>query len=249
MSLNIKNLYKKFDGNTVLKDISFQVNQGEVVTVIGPSGAGKTTLLRCINHLEQCDGGTIEIGSEYLCKDSEVGAVYCSKGEMVSLRQKIGYVFQNFHLFPHMSVMENIVEAPIQVNGMKKDAAEKKAMDLLVQLDLGEKAWMYPYQLSGGQQQRVAIARACALDPVVMCFDEPTSALDPEMRAGIVNIIQGLARQKMAILIITHDMVFAKAVSHRILFLENGRLMAEGKREHQFKDLENERILHYVNVE
>ncbi len=249
MSLKIRNLYKKFDGNTVLEDVSLQVNQGEIVTIIGPSGAGKTTLLRCINHLEQCDGGTIEIGSQYLCKDSKAGAVYCSKGELAAIRKKIGYVFQSFHLFPHLSVLENLMAALIQVNGMKRETAEKKAMDLLVQLDLGEKARMYPYQLSGGQQQRVAIARACALEPMVMCFDEPTSALDPEMRGGIVNIIQGLATQKMAILIITHDMVFAKAVSHRIIFLENGRLMAEGKREHQFKDLDNERLLHYVNVE
>ena len=247
MSLKVEGLYKSFGGNIVLNNIAFKVNKGEIVTVIGPSGAGKTTLLRCINGLEKCDNGTIEIDGSYLCRSDGKSATYCNKQEMVNIRKSVGYVFQNFNLFPHMTVLDNITEAPIQVNHMKKEDAKKKAKELLAKLDLGEKVSSYPFQLSGGQQQRVAIARACALDPTVMCFDEPTSALDPEMREGISDIIEGLAEQNMAILIITHDMAFAKRVSHRMIFIENGSLIAEGKKENQFKDLDNERIMSYIN--
>jgi polar amino acid transport system ATP-binding protein len=247
MSLKVKGLYKNFDGNVVLNDVSFEIDRGEIVTVIGPSGAGKTTLLRCINGLEKCDNGTIEIDGSYLCNDSEEGALYCNKQDMITIRKKVGYVFQNFNLFPHMTVLENIMEAPIQVRKMNKKEAKEKAMDLLDKLGLSEKATAYPFQLSGGQQQRVAIARACALDPTIMCFDEPTSALDPEMREGIASIIEGLAIENMAILIITHDMAFAKRVSNRMIFIENGKLIADGKKENLFKDLDNERIMNYIN--
>jgi len=222
MSLKVEGLYKSFDGNVVLNNVAFEINRGKIVTVIGPSGAGKTTLLRCINGLERCDKGNIEIDGNYLCRDNNGSAVYCSKQDLLTIRKKVGYVFQNFNLFPHMSVLENIVEAPVQAKNMKKEEARKKAMILLEQLGLAEKAAAYPFQLSGGQQQRVAIARACALDPTVMCFDEPTSALDPEMREGIAKIIEGLANQNMAILIITHDMAFAKRVSDTMIFIENG---------------------------
>ena len=247
MSLKVKGLYKNFGGNIVLNDISFTINKGEIVTVIGPSGAGKTTLLRCINGLEKCDNGTIEIDGIYLCNDDKEGAVYCNKQDMVTIRKKVGYVFQNFNLFPHMTVLDNIIEAPVQVKKLSKKEAKDKAMDLLDKLGLSEKASSYPFQLSGGQQQRVAIARACALEPTVMCFDEPTSALDPEMRDEIISIIESLAKQNMAILIITHDMAFAKRVSHRMIFIENGKLIADGKRENGFKDLDNERIMNYIN--
>jgi len=247
MSLKVEGLYKNFDGNVVLNNISFEIDRGEIVTVIGPSGAGKTTLLRCINGLERCDNGTIEIDENYLCNNNEESTIYCSKQDMVTIRKKVGYVFQNFNLFPHMTVIDNIMEAPIQVNKMNKKEAKEKTMKILDKLGLSEKASAYPFQLSGGQQQRVAIARACALDPTVMCFDEPTSALDPEMREGIANIIEGLAEQNMAILIITHDMAFAKRVSNRMIFIENGELIAEGKRENQFEDLDNKRIIEYIN--
>lgn len=247
MSLKVEGLYKSFNGNNVLNNISFEVKKGEIVTVIGPSGAGKTTLLRCINGLEKCDNGTIKIDDNYLCKDSSEKAIYCSTQDMVTIRKNVGFVFQNFNLFPHMSVLENIIEAPMQVKKMDKKEAKDKALSLLDKLGLSDKASSYPFQLSGGQKQRVAIARACALDPVVMCFDEPTSALDPEMREGIANIIEGLAGENMAILIITHDMAFAKRVSHRMMFIENGKIAAEGKRENQFEDLDNERIMNYIN--
>lgn len=247
MSLKVKGLRKSFNGNAILKDISLEVNRGEIVTVIGPSGAGKTTLLRCINGLEKAEGGFIEIHGQFLCRDNGTGSQYCNKNDLGAIRKNIGYVFQNFNLFPHMTVMENIIEAPVQVNGMSKKEAQDKAMSLLEKLGLGEKASAYPFQLSGGQKQRVAIARACALDPILMCFDEPTSALDPEMREGIATIIEDLAKENMAILIITHDMTFAKQVSDRVLFMENGQIIAEGRKENKFEDIDNERVKSYMN--
>ncbi len=247
MSLKVEGLYKEFDGNTVLDNISFQINKGEIVTVIGPSGAGKTTLLRCINGLEKAERGSIEIDGHFLCKSNEKDVQYCSKDEMKTIRKKVGLVFQNFNLFPHMNVIENITEAPRSVLKVDKKSAEEKAKTLLKKLGLEEKALTYPHQLSGGQKQRIAIARACALDPSLMCFDEPTSALDPEMRDGIANIIDDLAKENMAILIITHDMAFAKRVSHRMLFIENGRFIAEGRKENNFKDINDERVLKYIN--
>lgn len=247
MVLEIEGLYKSFGSNVVLKDVSFQIDKGEIVTVIGPSGAGKTTLLRCINGLEKSDSGTIKIDGHFVCSDKKEDKQHCSKKELWAVRKKVGYVFQNFNLFPHMSVMENIIEAPIYVLKMDEEKAEEKAKDLLESLDLGDKVFAYPFQLSGGQQQRVAIARACALDPILMCFDEPTSALDPEMREGIANIIENLAKEDMAILVITHDMAFAKRVSHRLLFMEDGVLTAEGYRYNDFKDMDSERIMNYIN--
>lgn len=247
MTLEIEGLYKSFGNNLVLNDVSFQIDRGEIVTVIGPSGAGKTTLLRCINGLEKSDRGSIRIDGYLVCGDKKDNAQRCSKKELRAVRKKVGYVFQNFNLFPHMSVMENIVEAPIYVAKMDKDEAAEKAKGLLERLGLSEKVFAYPFQLSGGQQQRVAIARACALDPILMCFDEPTSALDPEMRGGIANIIEGLAKDDMAILVITHDMAFARRVSHRLLFMEDGILTAEGYKHNNFEDMDNERIMNYIN--
>ncbi len=247
MALEVEGLYKSFGDNAVLNDVSFQINRGEIVTVIGPSGAGKTTLLRCINGLEKSDKGTIKIDSHYVAGDKKEGRQRYSKKELAEVRKKVGYVFQNFNLFPHMTVMENITEAPIQVAKVDKLKAEAKAKNLLESLELGDKFTSYPFQLSGGQQQRVAIARACALDPILMCFDEPTSALDPEMREGIANIIEGLADDNMAILIITHDMAFAKRVSQRLLFMEEGSIIAQGYKRKEFKDMDSERIMNYIN--
>lgn len=247
MTLKVEGLYKSFNEKIILDNISLQINRGEIVTVIGPSGAGKTTLLRCINGLEKCDSGTIKIDGYFLCNNNEGSTVYCNKQDMRTIRKKLGYVFQSFNLFPHLNVIDNIIEAPINVSKMNKKTAKEKARILLSKLGLEEKAYVYPFQLSGGQKQRVAIARACALDPEVMCFDEPTSALDPEMREGIASIIEGLAKENMAILIITHDMLFAKRVSHRMLFMENGKLIAEGKKENNFQDVNNERVINYIN--
>lgn len=247
MVLEIEGLYKSFDGEIVLNDVSFQMDKGEIVAVIGPSGAGKTTLLRCINGLEKSDRGLIKIDGYSVCNDKKDNAQRCSKKELKEIRKRVGYVFQNFNLFPHMSVMENIIEAPIYVAKMDKKEAEKKAKGLLERLGLSEKVFAYPFQLSGGQQQRVAIARACALDPILMCFDEPTSALDPEMRGGIGNIIEGLAEDNMAILVITHDMSFAKRIAHRMLFMEDGFLTEVGKKENGFEDMDSKRIMSYIN--
>ncbi len=247
MSLKVEGLYKSFDGNTVLNNINFKVNKGEIVTIIGPSGAGKTTLLRAVNGLEDADKGSIEIDGDFLCKNNVEGIEYCSKKQNKSIRKKVGIVFQSFNLFPHMNVMENIIEAPRSVLKMNKKAAAEKAEALLYDLGLETKASAYPFQLSGGQKQRVAIARSCALDPKLICFDEPTSALDPEMREGIANIIDDLAEKNMAILIITHDMAFAKRVSHRVLFIENGKLIDEGKKDNNFSDISSKRVLNYIN--
>lgn len=247
MSLKVEGLYKSFDGNTVLNNINFKVDKGEIVTIIGPSGAGKTTLLRAVNGLEEVDKGSIEIDGDFLCKNTGEGIEYCSKKQNKSIRKKVGIVFQNFNLFPHMNVMENIIEAPRSVLKMNKKTALEKAEVLLNDLGLDQKASAYPFQLSGGQKQRVAIARSCALDPRLICFDEPTSALDPEMREGIANIIDDLAEKNMAILIITHDMAFAKRVSHRVLFIENGKLIDEGRKDNNFSDISSKRVLNYIN--
>lgn len=247
MSLKVSNLSKKFKNNAVLSGISFEVNKGQVVSVIGPSGAGKTTLIRCINGLEKADGGNIQIGKHLLCSDDGNGIKYSGKAELAEIRKEVGYVFQNFNLFPHMTVLQNVMEAPVQVANINKEEAEKGAVALLDRLGILEKAQAYPFELSGGQKQRVAIARACALNPVLMCFDEPTSALDPESQGDIALIIEGLARQGMAILIITHDMTFAKRVSDRIIFLDEGAIKGEGTKVNTFKDIDNERIMQYIN--
>ena len=176
MVLSVQGLYKSFKGKPVLEDVSFELGKGEILAIIGRSGAGKTTILRCVNNLVKCDRGTIQVDGMYLCKDDGEKSNYARQADMLKIRKKLGLVFQNFNLFPHMSVLENIVEAPINVFGTQKDA-EQKAMQLLEMLELEDKVSSYPFELSGGQKQRVAIARACALNPMVMCLDEPTSAL------------------------------------------------------------------------
>ncbi|PGS46768.1 amino acid ABC transporter ATP-binding protein [Bacillus sp. AFS041924] len=212
--LKVNNLIKQFNKQTVLNEVSFEVNKGEIVTLLGPSGAGKTTILRCINGLESFDGGSIEID----------GQIIKSKKDLLNVRKTVGLVFQNYNLFPHKTVIENIIEAPILALGMNKEEASKRAMNLLDQVGLSDKANSYPYELSGGQQQRVAIARACALQPKILCFDEPTSALDPELTNGIAEIMKSLAKGGMSILVITHDMEFAKNVSTRTLLVKEGKV-------------------------
>lgn len=246
MVLEIKGLSKSFGDKQVLKNISFQLNQGEVLTIIGPSGAGKTTILRCINSLEKCDSGTIKINGSYLCKDYNGKSVYAKSKEMKSIGRKVGLVFQNYNLFPHMSVIENIIEAPINVYGILKEEAIENAMVLLKNMGLEDKKDSYPYQLSGGEKQRVAIARACALKPKIMCLDEPTSALDPELREEIANIIEGLIDNNMSVLIITHDMVFAKRIANKIIFIEDGEIVKEDIKERFFNRFEDDRIRKFI---
>ena len=244
--LKVEGLNKSFKGKQVLKDISFQINEGEIAAILGPSGAGKTTLLRCINGLELCDNGTIEIDETFLCKEENGKSLYGSSKEKNSIRRKLGMVFQGFNLFPHMSVLENIVEAPINVFCVSKKEAESNALKLLRELALEDKAKSYPFELSGGQKQRVAIARACALERNIICFDEPTSALDPELREGVAAIIENLAKKNMAVLIITHDLEFARRVGQRIIFMDGGQIIEDAFKEEFFNAPQEERVKKFI---
>ena len=218
--ISAKNVVKSFGKLDVLKDVSMEIQEGEVVALIGPSGSGKSTFLRSLIHLETVDGGTISIDGETVVKDG----VY-QKGNAF---QKLGMVFQNFNLFPHKSVLENITLAPMLVNNESREEAEKHAVSLLEQVGLSDKIDAYPYQLSGGQQQRVAIARALAMNPKVMLFDEPTSALDPELTGEILKVIRDLATQDMTMVIVTHEIEFAKNFADRVIFMAGGYIVEEG---------------------
>ena len=222
--IKVSGISKSFGGLEVLKNISFTVNQGEVVAVIGPSGSGKSTLLRCITHLELVNGGSITLGGKDLVKDG----VYAHPDHLREICLKMGLVFQNFNLFPHFSVMRNITEAQIHVLGRKKADAEQRALSLLEKMGLSDKTKNYPCELSGGQQQRVSIARALALDPQVLFFDEPTSALDPELTGDILKAIRALAAEKMTMVIVTHEIPFAREVADRVLFMDSGVFVEEG---------------------
>lgn len=248
MVLKVEGLCKSFNGKQVLENVSFSLNTGEILAIIGRSGSGKTTILRCINNLVKCDQGTIIVDDMVLCKDDEQeeSVVYAKSAKMLQIRKKMGMVFQSFNLFPHMSVLENIIEAPINVFGVSRNDAIEKAEGLLEMLDLREKVSAYPFELSGGQKQRVAIARACALNPLIMCLDEPTSALDPELREGIALTIEKLAEKGMGVLLITHDMVFAKRVAQRVIFMEEGQIIEQGSKEEFFINMENERIKKFM---
>jgi polar amino acid transport system ATP-binding protein len=222
--IKVEGLSKSFGPLKVLKDISFSVNQGEVVAIIGPSGSGKSTLLRCITHLEPVDGGSIRLTGTSMVKDG----VYAHADELRKICLKVGLVFQNFNLFPHFSVLRNITEAQVHVLGRKKEDAAARARKLLEKMGLSDKSQGYPCELSGGQQQRVSIARALALDPEVLFFDEPTSALDPELTGDILKVIRDLAAEKMTMVIVTHEIPFAREVADRVLFMDGGAFIEEG---------------------
>ena len=227
--LTVNHLSKSFGKLEVLKDISLTVDKGEVVSIIGPSGSGKSTLLRCINQFERIDRGEIEIcGIKMATNDDKFKAVYADKASLHEIRLKIGLVFQNFNLFPHYSVLKNITDAPIHV--LRRDKAEvmKEAQVLLKKMGLSDKGDYYPYQLSGGQQQRVAIARALAMKPKMLFFDEPTSALDPELTAEILKVLKELAAEKMTMLIVTHEIDFARSVSNHVVFMDGGVIVEQG---------------------
>ena len=219
--LKIRGLKKFFGNNLVLKGVNLEINKGEIVVVVGPSGGGKTTLLRTITGLEKCDDGTIEIDGYTFCKDGR----YCDKKSSSIIRKNVGLVFQNFNLFPHKSVLENIIEAPTRALGEKKENAINKSNEILSFLGLSDKANNYPCELSGGQKQRVAIGRALALNPKLMCFDEPTSALDPSLTLDVAKLIKSLSKTGMSMLIITHDMEFAKLVSDKIVSMDSGKII------------------------
>ena len=220
--LEMNHVKKSFDDLEVLKDISFQVNQGEVVSIIGPSGSGKSTLLRCATLLETMDCGDLSFIGESAATIVNGKTVYAKNAKLNEIKSVFGLVFQNFNLFPHFSVLKNVMDAPVHVQKRPKEEAKKEAMELLDKMGLADKADYYPCQLSGGQQQRVAIARALALNPKVLFFDEPTSALDPELTGEVLKVIKSLAETKMTMVIVTHEMEFARNISDRIIFMDKG---------------------------
>ncbi|MBP5587311.1 MAG: amino acid ABC transporter ATP-binding protein [Treponema sp.] len=225
--IRVDHLQKFFGMLEVIKNISFTVRRGEVLGIIGPSGSGKSTLLRTICQLEEATGGTISVCGRDIVRDG----VYSGKEELREIGLKVGLVFQNFNLFPHLSVLENITEAQRCVLGKSKEEAEATAYELLKKMGLEEKAASYPCQLSGGQQQRVSIARALALKPEVLFFDEPTSALDPELTGEILSVIKALAREKMTMVVVTHEMAFARDISDHLIFIDNGIIVEQGNPE------------------
>lgn len=246
--LEAKNIYKNFSNVKVLDDISFEVNKGEVLTIIGPSGSGKSTLLRCITQLEEIDSGEIRICNKTLVKNNEENkSIYASKDERTKIALHIGLVFQNFNLFPHLSVIENVMEAPIRVLGKSKEEAKSDAISLLKKMSLENRMDAYPCNLSGGQQQRVSIARALAMKPDILFFDEPTSALDPELTAEILKVIKSLAADHMTMVIVTHEMKFAYNVSDKIIFMDKGKIIESGTSKEVFDNTENERTKKFLS--
>lgn len=243
--LEMRHVKKEFEGLQVLKDISLSVEEGEVISIIGPSGSGKSTLLRCATMLEEMDSGELLYMGEYAAKMKDGKCVYASKAELRKLQHCFGLVFQNFNLFPHYSVLKNITDALISVDKIPKKEAEERAEKLLEQLGLAEKRDAYPYQLSGGQQQRVSIARALAKQPKILFFDEPTSALDPELTVEVLKVIKALAKEHMTMIIVTHEMQFAREVSDRVIFMEEGLIQEQGTPEELF-GTGNERVREFI---
>ncbi|WP_337361310.1 amino acid ABC transporter ATP-binding protein [Phascolarctobacterium succinatutens] len=250
MTTKIKatNIWKKFNNLEVLKGIDLKVNEGEVVAVIGPSGGGKSTLLRCLNKLETIDKGSITIDGEELCRETSGGTEYVKNNDVRRIACKMGMVFQQFNLFPHMTVLENLIEAPVNVQ--KRDKAEviKEAEVLLAKVGLSEKRDVYPRKLSGGQQQRVAIARALAMKPAIMLFDEPTSSLDPELTGEVLRTMRELADEKMTMVVVTHEMGFAREVATKVVFMADGHVQEQGSPEEIFVNPKNERLKSFLKV-
>ncbi len=246
--LEINHCNKKFGDNEVLKDISLSVEEGQVVSIIGPSGSGKSTLLRCATLLETMDGGDLIYLGEYTAKADETGkSIYGTKAELQKARQHFGLVFQNFNLFPHYSVLKNITEPPILIGKRPKDEVYAEARELLKKMGLADKEDAYPYQLSGGQQQRVAIARALAMKPKILFFDEPTSALDPELTGEILHVIKELAAEHMTMVIVTHEMSFARDVSDHIIFMDGGVIVEEGEPKELINNPKQERTKAFLS--
>lgn len=240
--INAKNIKKSFGKLEVIKDVSLEVNEGEVIAIIGPSGSGKSTFLRSLINLETIDSGSITIDGETVVENG----VYRKPEENKLAYRKLGMVFQNFNLFPHKSVLENIIMSPMLVNGMSKDEAVAAAKKLLEQVGLSDKVDAYPYQLSGGQQQRVAIARALVLNPRILLFDEPTSALDPELTGEILRVIKDLAQKKMTMVIVTHEIEFARNVADRIIFMADGIIMEDGNPEKVLDNPKHQRTKEFL---
>ncbi len=245
--LEIKNLRKSFGKNVVIEDISIQVKRGQVVSIIGPSGSGKSTLLRCATMLEKANRGTILYNGAQMFGLNEKGKyAYAPKPQLREIRRKYGLVFQNFNLFPHFSVIRNVTDALVQVLKMDKNEARERGMELLGRMGLADKADAYPSTLSGGQQQRVSIARALALRPEILFFDEPTSALDPELTGEILKVIRSLAEEHMTMVIVTHEMAFAREVSDRVIFMDQGVIIEQGDAKEVMDRPKNERTRTFI---
>lgn len=244
--IQINNLKKNFGQNEVLKGIDLSIDKSEVVVIMGPSGSGKSTLLRCLNFLEEPSGGLIQIG-EY---QVDAGGKMDGKRKKVirELRKITGFVFQSFNLFPHKTAMENVMEGPIIIHGTQLDEARQIAENLLIKVGLGDRCDHYPAQLSGGQQQRVAIARSLALNPIVMLYDEPTSALDPELVKEVLQVIKDLAKEGMTMVIVTHEMNFAKEVADRVIFMDNGVIVEQGTSEEIFHKPKEARTRQFLSI-
>ena len=245
--LEMNHVKKHFGGLEVLKDINLSVSEGQVVSIIGPSGSGKSTLLRCATLLETMDNGDLIYLGNYAAKNSENGSVYASADELKKIKSNFGLVFQNFNLFPHHSVIKNITEAPILVQKRNKDEVYEEAKELLSKMGLSDKGDYYPYQLSGGQQQRVSIARALAMKPKMLFFDEPTSALDPELTGEILKVIKDLAAEHMTMIIVTHEMSFARDVSNHVIFMDGGVIVEEGNPNDVINNPKQERTTLFLN--
>ena len=247
--VNLEHAKKSFGDTEVLKDISLTVEKGEVLAIIGPSGGGKSTLLRCCTLLETLDGGSLSYGDVIVSTDSGNGAVYSDKKTLAHARTRFGLVFQNFNLFPHYTVMKNLIDAPVSVQKKPKAEAEEKARGLLVRMGLEGKEDMVPCELSGGQQQRVAIARALMLDPDVLFFDEPTSALDPELTKGVLKVIRNLAEEHMTMVIVTHEMAFARDVADHVIFMDGGVIVEQGLARDVIENPQHERTRAFLHSE
>ena len=246
--ISAKDIHKAFGGNEVLRGVSLELLRGEVVAVIGPSGSGKSTFLRCLNHLETIDRGSIQIEGEVLAQNDASGkAQYVPEAQIRQIGRKMGMVFQSFNLFPHLTVLENLIEAPMLVKKMKREEIVPKAESLLAKVGLSAKRDAYPNRLSGGQKQRVAIARALCMDPDIMLFDEPTSALDPELTGEVLRTMRELADEHMTMLVVTHEMGFAREVANRVIFMKDGHIVEQGPSAAFFANPQHERTKAFLH--
>lgn len=246
--VDARSIRKSFGSNEVLKGITLQVEQGQVLCLLGPSGSGKSTFLRCINHLETINGGRLYVDGELMGFREKTDAIYEMKPNAIAKqRSEIGMVFQRFNLFPHLTSLENVIEAPIGVKGLSRTDAIFKARELLASVGLSDKTDYYPSQLSGGQQQRVAIARALAMEPKLMLFDEPTSALDPELVGDVLDVMRKLATSGMTMIVVTHEIGFAREVADRVVFIDDGVVVEDGSPEQVIDKPKNERTKAFIN--
>lgn len=245
--IEMRNIRKDFGKNTILHGVDMNLEKGEVISIIGPSGAGKSTLLRCLNHLELIQGGSICVEGEYLAQEKDGKVVYADDVTARRILLRMGMVFQSFNLFPHMTVLDNILAAPVYVKGMKREDVIPTADALLDKVGLLNKKDVYPGSLSGGQKQRVAIARALAMNPDIMLFDEPTSALDPEMVGDVLNVMKELAEQGMTMIIVTHEMGFARQVANRVIFTADGEFLEDGTPDQIFDNPQHPRLKEFLD--